>query len=276
MQCSSWLPGSFGSRRSRALLAPLALGVGLAAGCGEDPLYVQPPTALEVIPDGEANTASATLTLPVQLESEQARMKRAALATELGLAFEDVPYVKLDDLSVSLEFSIKNLDPDEGLARVFLNGGNELFFYVPLDFVVDPDEDPTPPPLAGDIPIPIAASGIVEGIFTEDRLEEAAIDLEIITRGAANPFAAMLQVDEDTAELTTATGAVIPRQVFGQLVRFDLTFEASTHMVLEYNVRVRDHRGILHDDLLDAPAGELTAFAPVEFVPPAEPEGAVR
>jgi hypothetical protein len=259
----------------RMILTGLA-GALLLAGCGEDPRYLQGPTAIEVIPDGEMNTASATLTLPIQIENDQARMRRQNLATELGLAFEDVPYVKLDDIAVELEFSIKNLDPDEGQARVFLNGGNELFFYVPLDFVLDEDEDPTPPPLAGDIPIPLAGNGRVDGLFREDRINEASIDLELITRGAISPFATMLQVDEDTDELTNPAGTKIPRAAFAHIVRFDLTFQSTTHMVMEYTVRVRDHRGILHDDLLDAPAGELTAFEPVEFVPPAPPPDALR
>jgi hypothetical protein len=30
---------------------------------------------------------------------------------------------------------------------------------------------------------------------------------------------------------------------------------------------VRDYRGLLHKDLLDAPAGELQAFAPADYMP---------
>jgi hypothetical protein len=52
------------------------------------------------------------------------------------------------------------------------------------------------------------------------------------------------------------------------MVRFDIILRANTHMVLEYGIRVRDDRGILHDELLDAPPEELTGFNPIAIQPP--------
>ncbi|HVK77388.1 MAG TPA: hypothetical protein VM734_28975 [Kofleriaceae bacterium] len=246
-------------------------GLVLAAGCTDDPQYVRAPmqTGIEVGIEGmDEFVASATISLPVALETPEDQMDRAARAAELGV---DVPYVRLDDLSVSIEWTIKNLAGSEGEARIHLNGGNEYFYYVPLNFVVDPDEDEEPPPLAGDIPLRVPAGKTLSGTFREDQIREASLDLEQITRGAINPFAAMLTINEDDPGVMIPP-AMVPQKDLGLLIRYDLTFEADRHMILEYQVRVRDHRGILHDELLFAPEGELTPFMPAEFVPapPAE------
>lgn len=246
----------------------IALVLALSAGCADDPMYIQPAMALEVgVPDSMVSTATQTIMLPIALETELDAAERALLAAELGV---DVPYVKLDDLSISIEWTIKNLADGDAEARIGINGANEYFAYIPLNFVVDPEEDEEPPPLAGDIPYIIGPNETRSGVFREDQLREAAIDLDLITRGALNPFAAVLQNHEDITELD-AGGVIIPRSVFPNMVQFDLTFDANAHMVLEYTVRVRDHRGILHDELLSAPPEELTAFAPAIFVPPPPP-----
>lgn len=246
----------------------IAIACALPA-CAEDPQYLQPGQALEVgVPDSMVNTATAQITLPVRVELEEEAAERAELAAELGV---DVPYVRMDDLSISIEWTIKNLEESDGTARIMVNGGNEWFSYVPNVFVVDPEEDEEPPPLMGDIPLAIPAGTTRTGVFREDQLLEAAIDLELITRGATNPFAAMLQVHEDTTEIVDpAGGAVIPREAFAHLVQYDLAFTADRHMVLEYTVRVRDHRspGLLHDELMAADPAELTGFAPAMFTPP--------
>jgi hypothetical protein len=79
----------------------------------------------------------------------------------------------------------------------------------------------------------------------------------------------VLQVNEDLEEIVdTASGVAIPAALFAGMIRFDLVFAADRHMVLEYAVRVRDHRGLLADALLAADPGELTGFAPVDFTPP--------
>jgi hypothetical protein len=244
-----------------------ALACAAAVGCADDPQYVQPLQAIEVgAPGTDITDATASITLPIRLEEDTEAMERAELMAELGV---QVPFVGIDDISVSVEWTLKNLEDNPGQARVHLNGGNEWFIYVPLNFVIDPEEDEEPPSMQGDIPIDVPAGGTVNGVFREDQLREAAVDLELITRGPGNPFAAILQNHSDLTEITDMAGAVIPEQAFAHLIQLDLRLESTRHMVLEYAVRVRDHEGILHELLLDAPAAELTAFAPVPFVPPA-------
>jgi hypothetical protein len=273
---------------SSPVLGRVALGVALSwgvAACAEDPVYVDPKQNLEVglDPTMAGVPATATITLPITIEKPVDATARAKLATEFGV---DVPYVRLGDLAVSVEWTIKNLDTADGLARVRLNGGNEFFTYVPANFIVDPKEDPTPPPLVGDVPTPVPANGTVSGVFREDELREASIDLELITRGHMNPFAAMLQSQADITSYqptvlidptmpdlgTMPVGMPIPIAAFAQQVQFDMSFVADHHMVMEYAIRVRDLRGgMMHTDLLDAPAGELTTFNPMVYVPPPPP-----
>jgi hypothetical protein len=251
---------------SRLILCVTVAGV--VAGCVEDPEYIAPAEAIEVgVPGSDVNEATAMLTLPIRLETEDEATERAELAADLGA---EVPYVRREDLELSLEWTIRNLDDTDGIARIDINGANQYFAYVPANFVVDPEEEEVPPPLAGDIPLMIPAQSTRNGVFREDQLAEAAIDLELITRGEINAFTALLQINEELQALPdVASGLEIPIDVTAHMIRFDITFEANRHMVIEYAVRARDFRDppLIHDEGLAADPAELTAFAPVDFVP---------
>lgn len=290
--------------QSTSKLALLGVvGVGALAGCTDDPQYIQPDVAIEVGVGMDMGIGTVTLNLPYDLavlttdtdyQTERAELL-ATLNAQLeadgapAIALDQISLVRLDQLDISLEWSITNLSDEDGQARIHVNGGNQFFYYLPINFVVPAapgeDEEPPPPPLAGDIPINIAAGGSIGGVFREDQLRESALDLELITRGAINPFRALLTVHEDIVLRSTADvpfiqadpenpvapPAPIPLGAFGHFVRFDITFVSDRHMRLDFSVRVRDHRGLLHDELLGAPLAELMEFAPVEFVPAPPP-----
>jgi hypothetical protein len=242
--------------------------------CGtEDPRYVQPDQAIEAgLPgaDPDAPPPVVQFTLPIRLETEQELEDRTELAAELGI---EVPFVKIEDLELSLEWTIRNLSEEPANVRINLNGANEYFAYVPSSFVVDPEEEEEPPPLAGGIPIPIEPLAEINGVFREDQIREASTDLELITRGEINPFAAVLEHHEDLTEMTPAGLPVIPANTFASLIRFDLSLLSNRHVVMEYAVRVRSNvtPNLLHTEGLFAEVGELTAFAPADFVPPPPP-----
>jgi hypothetical protein len=199
----------------------------------------------------------------------------------------DVPYVKVGDLEVSIEWTITNLTDTDGQAQIQLNGANELFAYDPVPLAVGlDDDDPQPPGLDGDVPIHVPASGRVSGLFREDQLREASIDLDQITRGNVNPFRATLTVSkniESFAQLTPQTydengeplpqmetGVIYPREAIPQIVRIDLVFKPDREMEMLYTIRVRDRRGIMHELLdtavIEAP-GELATFTPATYAP---------
>jgi hypothetical protein len=237
---------------------------------------------------GVRSQGKASLQLPIKTETASDMTRRAALATKLGVM---VPYVKVGDIEVDVEWTIKNLDTKPGQAKIELNGANEFFSYDPSIIMLDPgnDEAPPTPGLDGDVPIDVPASGQVSGLFTEDQLREASIDLDQVTRGNVSPFRATLTVSKNAASfqpmtppmpmvmnyVQTPVGPPVPREAFAEMTRIDLVFKPTTHMTLDYNVRVRDLRGIMHDLLLAAVTqkpGELAVFMPMVYNPvPAVP-----
>src|SRR5690606_5679676 len=93
---------------------------------------------------------------------------------------------------------------------------------------------------------------------------------ELITRGALNPFAAMLEHHEDINEIAVDGATPIPLEALGNIIRFDITLRSDRHVIMESVVRLRSNRrpNLVHDKGLNALEGELSVFAPVDFVPP--------
>ncbi|HEX3473740.1 MAG TPA: hypothetical protein VHT91_01800 [Kofleriaceae bacterium] len=271
-------------------MRPIALSsllVGLVACNANDPLYIQAPMTMEAgmaDPMGMGLTqAKASLQLPIKTETAADKKTRDALAAKLAPI--QVPYVKVGDLELDVEWTIKNLDTKPGQALIELNGASEFFVYDPSMINLAPpdaEDPPKTPGLAGDIPIDVPAGGSVSGLFTEDELREASIDLDQVTRGNVNPFRAVLTVSKNaesfqpmTAPVLNAAGEItqspmgppVPREAFAEMVRIDLVFKPDHHMTLDFNVRVRDLRGILDDMLLSAKPAELQMFAPMPYAP---------
>lgn len=267
----------------RAAFAFALLASTAAAGCSEDPQYLAPAEPLEgglLDMMGQPARAAASLQIPIKIETDEDRMERMALAMELGV---DVPYVRLGDLDVSVEWSLENLENRPGKVRISLNGGNEYFFYDPsmIELGGGDEESPDPPALAGNIPRDVPAMGRISGVFREDQLLELSIDLDQITRANINPFRAVLQIDEDIEAIQPLTpfdpdmpdvpqmpmGEPIPREAIAQAIRIDIAIESSTNVMLSYSVRVRDRRGLLHKRLMAAPVTGVTQFMPVLYEP---------
>ena len=266
--------------------------VGLVlVGCTNDPIYLPSPQGIEAGGTdamGERVEGRASIQIPINTETMKDALDRARRQALLGAAPE-IPYVAVDDLEVSVEWVIKNNDPAmPGNASIQLNGANQFFEYDPAMVVLSSDDEAPPSPgLAGDIPLDIPAGGTLSGVFREDELREASIDLDMITRANTNPFRATLVIDKNRTEFAemsplmydmdgeplpqTATGLVIPREAMAQILRIDLVFKPDRPMVLEYTVRVRDVRGELVHDLAMAAftdpvgMGELQPFMPAPY-----------
>jgi len=273
-------------KRSLALVA-------LATGCANDPVYVEcpdaptDPTCLRSIEAGQddgtgmiVEEAKTRLLLPINPEKPEDAEQRATRTAELGV---DVPYVKLGDIEVSVEWTITNLEDIEGIALVELDGATEFFEYDPDMIVLSTDDEAPPSPgLDGNIPIHIPPNGSISGLFREDQVREASIDLEQVTRGNVNPFAATLRVnkndtqiqpflpfdpmDPEAGPMIDPNAVPIPREAFAGMIRIDLVFTPNRHMRLDYNVRIRDIRGEMMNELLmAADPAELHPFAPMPY-----------
>lgn len=265
----------------------------VTVGCTNDPMYLPQPTTLEAGTDdgmGGLSEARAAIQLPVILETEDDIAEREALQATLDPAFV-IPRVKVGDLEVSVEWTIRNLTDTPGNATIQLNGANQFFEYDPLNVIISMDDEAPPaPPLLGDIPLRIPASGTLQGIFREDELREASIDLDQITRGNVNPFRATLVVDRhkdgweqmpvpmfdtDGNIMPPPPGyvaPVFPRVTFPMMLCINIVFRPDRHMALDYTVRVRDvRRDTIHElglaAFTDAEAmAELEPFAPQPYV----------
>jgi hypothetical protein len=257
-------------------------------GCANDPLYLDSPTQLEAGQDdgmgGVVGQDQGSLVLSIKNETASDAATRNALMTKLGVM---VPYVKVGDIDIEVEYTIKNLDNKAGTAKVDLNGANEWFVYDPSVIVLNPgdDEAPPTPPLSGDIPVDVPAMGEIDGVFREDQLLEASIDCDSVTRGHVNPFAATLKINKNDPSfqplsnyippavvgqmppMQTPMGPLVPRAAFAELIRVDLVFKPDTHMTMSYTVRIRDHRGIVDLKGVNSPMAEVVQFAPAVYAP---------
>lgn len=260
-------------------------------GCAPDGAAPMDTCHLEGgVDDGTGMLAEAKGSLHVPVKPDTMWKKAdAAKRAELQMTMPDgvmVPDLRLEHYDLEVEWTVTNLDSKKSQFRVDLNGANEMYTYDPSMIILNPgdDEAPPTPPLAGNIPIDIEGNATVTGVFREDQLLEAAIDLDQITRGKVNPFAATLTVsknadmfqpltaavyDPQTGDVTPGvpTGSPVPRAAFAQMVRVDLVFKPQTHMTLDYTLRVREHTEVIHEMGLNAPAGELNLLDPAPYVP---------
>jgi len=226
--------------------------------------------------DDEGNFVGyGSLHVPVKPEADwkpDDRQRRMELQMEVDPSGAiAVPIYRLEHYDLSVEWRVTNNTAADGKFRVDLDGANEEFTYNPEAIMVgDPDRDPPAPPLAGDIPITIGPNGTVEGVFREDQLREAAIDLDQITRGNVNPFAAVLTTSKSATSFQPVTpydpvsetggapdGPEVPAAAFRQLIRIDMRFRPDRDMVLEYTIRLREQVEVIHELGLNAPAAEL-------------------
>jgi hypothetical protein len=241
------------------------------------PMGAAPTDSCRIVPapDDDGNLVGlGSLHVPVKPEADwkpDDRQRRGELQMDVDPSGAvAVPIYRLEHYELSVEWRVTNNADAPGTFRVDLDGANEEFTYDPAAIMVADDEDPPAPPLAGDIPIDIDAGASVEGVFREDQLREAAIDLDQITRGNVNPFAATLTTSKTATSFQPVTpydpvtetggapdGPEVPAAAFRQLVRVDLRFRPDRDMVLEYTLRIREHIEVIHEEGLNAPAGEL-------------------
>ena len=223
--------------------------------------------------DGASDLATQSGSLHVPVKPDSAwrsvdRDRRMELQMEVDPSVI-VPVYRLEHYDLSVEWTVTNHDASPGRFFVDLNGANEEVAYDPSLIDIDPaeDDEPPAPPLAGNIPIEIPANGTLQGVFREDQLVEAAIDLEQMTRGGFNPFRATLTISKnDEAFSPLAGGAEIPRIAWRQLVRVDIVFRPDRHMTLELNLRVREQVEVIHEMGLNAPGGEVMLYDPPDYV----------
>ena len=264
----------------------LASITALGVGCSNDPVYLPAPASIDagetMDMDGNLLPGVSALVIPVVRETTKDaadRMQRQAKLDPMAV----IPYIAVDDLQIEVEWTITNLTDKPGNAKVQLNGANQFFRYDPSMIMLSTDDEAPPPPgLDGDIPLDIPPNGKLSGLFTEDNVREAAVDLDQITRGNVNPFRATLTISKNADQFAqleplmfdmngdplpqATTGVMFPREAIPAMLELDIVFKPDRHMKLEYTVRVRDVRGdLLPDKLMAADMADLQPFMPADY-----------
>jgi hypothetical protein len=226
------------------------------AGCN-NPTYLPEHRPLETQVNmmmGAQNNGLQTDTdlyvIPVRRPSQDEMRALTAEQNQKGLMMP-VPWVGTRDFDIEIAYSLKNLDATPVKVQLQLSGGNEFGDYVPANYVdltANAEDQVPPPPLMGGTPIDLAANETKAGVFREDDIYEASLDLEAITRypdPAAVMSAPFVVIVHNSTASRVGLENIPPNDVTPAMVRYNFSLSANGHVVLDYSVRVRDHAGKL-------------------------------
>lgn len=221
-------------------LLPLA-----AVACmnANEPTYFPPPAGpLEAGGTGQPGNVSAEIVLPFRPPDAANQAEIDATTNHLGFG---APWLSRGDVAISLQYTITNLSDQAGRAQLFIDGASEFASYDAAALRAAQamagvnQEDIIVMSLITGIPVNIQAGKHLSGIVREDEFAEAALDLDAIGRWTATPAAVLINASEANP---IGLDGVPPNVVVPSLFRVNLTFTASTHMRLDFLVRVRDDK----------------------------------
>jgi hypothetical protein len=248
-------------------LLMILLGAGGGAGCGvNNPTYFTPPMgAIESgQPDAGAEIATVVV-LPFRPPTDAEQAKLGQESETLGFK---APWLRRDQVALSIQYSITNLDKQAGKAQIFLDGANEFTTYdraalqAAAQAVAKNNDQVIVLPLFQTIPVAIASGETKTGTIREDDFAEAELDLDAIGRWMAPPAAVLINASEVNP---IGLEHVPPNEVVPAMFQLHVALVAEQRMRLDFLVRVRDSR----ERLLDlAHAGDAYAPKPMGYMPP--------
>jgi hypothetical protein len=256
--------------RVRGVPLQVSLFVALAltgAGCGiNNPTYFTPPMgAVESGQPDAGGEVTTVVTLPFRGPTG---VESAKLDEESdGLGFR-APWLRRDQVSLSVQYTVTNLDKTRGRAQILVDGANEFSSYdraainAALAMQADNRDKPTVLSLIQGIPFEVPAGGSVSGTIREDDFAEGELDLDAIGRWMAVPESVLINVSEVNP---VGLNKVPPAEVVPAMFRVAVTLVTDLHMRLDFLVRVRDDKNRLLD--LDH-AGDAYAPEPKGYTPP--------
>jgi hypothetical protein len=246
------------------VLATAVAAVALAAACStNEPSYYPAPTAVEIGGGGMAMAEPyAAVDLPFRPPSDDERMQLGEDSQRLGFA---VPWLRSDQVAVSVLYTVTNLGEQTAEAKLELDGASEFANYDVVALraaadaaVVNNDDQVEILPLVT-IPLLIEGGGKVSGVLREDDFDEAALDLDALARFGAVPAAVLI----NNSQKSQAGLDMLPAgHIRPALYRVRLALSGGGHLRLEFVVRVRDQGGQLQN------GGDPFAPAPPAYMPP--------
>jgi hypothetical protein len=177
------------------------------------------------------------------------------------------PWIKADDIDLTLEWALTNDSDENTKAWVMLDGATEFFDWNPVGLYglaggEDAEEIAFPTAL-GFTPFDIAPGETIRGEFREDDIREAMYDIDVLTRFCGGPFALL----HNRHEVNPVGTDYVPEDavIAGfYMTRLTLGMNAPGH--LEYGIRVRDREQVLYD--ANSPDYDVRFEAePEEYVP---------
>ena len=240
------------------LCPAVLLASALASACSANtPTYFPGAAPLETGGAGMMGGAvSAVLTLPFRRPTAEEAERRS-------------PWLSVDDVALSVLYTVTNLSDRPGSAQLTVDGASEFAAYDAeairaAAIALDPNEPPAVLALIRPTPVLLAPGESRRGVVREDDFAEAALDLDAIGRYMANPAAVLVN---PSAVNPAGLEMVPPGHVRPALFRVQVHFAATAPMRLEYVVRVRDEDARLTG--LDAE--DLFAPDPPTYMPPPPP-----
>src|SRR4051794_8916596 len=252
--------------RAGPLLLMILWGAsGGAGGGGNKPTHFTPPMgAVETgQPDAGAESASVVV-LPFRQPNDTERSKLDEETAAFGF---QAPWLRRDQVAISIQYSITNLGMRAGKAQIYVDGSNEFTTYdraaiqAAAQAAAMDNEEAVVLPLLQTIPVELAPGETKTGTIREDDFAEAELDLDAIGRWMAPPAAVLINASEVNS---IGLENVPPGVVVPAMFRISITFTATAHMRLDYLVRVRDKDG----QLLGSAGGDAFAPNPPAYVPP--------
>jgi hypothetical protein len=251
--------------RTRGPLLLILLG---AAGCGvNNPTYFTPPMgAIETGQNDAGAEITSVVTLPFRRPTDSESVKLDQSSGALG--FRE-PWLRRDQVAISIQYTITNLDKQDGKAQVFIDGANEFTNYdrqmiqaAAQMAAMNNNDRVIVLPLIQTIPVEVAAGQTKTGVIREDDFAEADLDLDAIGRWMAPPAAVLINASEVNG---VGLEKLPPNAVVPAMFRVAVSLVAEQHMRLDFLVRVRDSKNRLLD--LDH-AGDGFAPQPMGYTPP--------
>ena len=237
-------------------------------GCLEEQRYVVENQALAITSttpvafvDDDDNpfwVVERAFELPITPPSQTKLDALAQEAQGMNLPFPRVPWVKRDDLELQVDYTLANLDGNEKVVGIRVDGINEFNVYTPgvEDFH------------QWERLVQLGPKQRVSGTITELEMDEVAIDLATVVNGAPNSNEVVHFLSQSS--LDKRIKPYIPKVIPGLVrLRFGLITGQMGNVVLEVSVRAQDHG----DRLAERGKRRWQLPAPMPFVPvvPEEP-----
>jgi hypothetical protein len=254
-------------RNTLAMAGWLSLCASAAGGCSaNEPIYFPAPMALEVGAGADEPAASTTsITLPFRPPTPDELMALREESTRRGV---DTPWLRADDVALSLLYTITNLGDRPASARLEIDGASEFAAYdtqaLRAAAAMDPEgEEDAVLALIRPTPVLLEPGAVYKGTVREDDFDEAALDLDAIGRFMATPASVLINRSEANP---IGLEMLPPAHIRPAFFRVQVSFSAGSHMRLEFLLRVRDDA---HQLLREQ--GDAFEPAPMTYVPAALP-----